>query len=85
MRVSNYSGTERTIELKDQLPVSEIDRVTVKAIDLGGAIEPESAPGSGVLVWDLVIPDGGEQAVEFQFSVTAPAGTPELRQMDLLF
>jgi uncharacterized protein (TIGR02231 family) len=85
VRVSNYSGTERTIELKDQLPVSEIDRVTVKAIDLGGAIEPESAPGSGVLVWDLVIPDGGEQAVEFQFSVTAPAGTPELRQMDLLF
>ncbi len=85
IRVSNYSGASRTMELKDQLPVSEIDRVTVKAIDLGGATEPENAAGSGVLVWNLEIPDGGEQAVEFQFSVTAPVGTPELRQMDLMF
>ena len=85
VRVSNYSGQTRSIELKDQLPVSEIDRVSVKAIDLGGGVEPESAPGSGVLVWDLEIPDGTEQSVEFKFSVTAPVGTPELRQMDLMF
>jgi uncharacterized protein (TIGR02231 family) len=85
VRVSNYSGTERTVEVRDQLPVSEMDRVTVKEIDLGGATEPESAEGSGILAWNLTIPDGQEKQVEFQFSVTAPVGTPELRTMDMLF
>lgn len=85
IRVSNYSGATRTVELRDQLPVSEMDRVDVKATDLGGAAEPEGAPGSGILAWRLDVPDGTEKSVEFRFTVTAPVGTPELREMDLLF
>lgn len=81
IRVANFSGTDALVELTDQLPVSEIDRVIVKALD----VVQDGDGESGLLEWQLAVPDGGEQEVEFRFSVTAPVGTPELREMDMLF
>jgi len=81
IRVANFSGRDAVVELRDQLPVSELDRVTVKPLD----VDSDRDEDSGLLEWQLAVKDGGEQEVEFRFSVTAPVGTPELRQMDLLF
>jgi uncharacterized protein (TIGR02231 family) len=81
IRVSNYSGADAVIELKDQLPVSEIDRVTIKILEL----EHDGDGEAGLLRWELAVKDGGEEEVTFKFSVTAPVGTPALRSMDLLF
>lgn len=85
IRVSNYTGTDALVELKDQVPVSEVEKVTVKMLEVesGPAATPDA--DTGVLSWQLAVADGAEQEVEFRFTVTAPAGTPELAQMDMLF
>ncbi len=81
IRVANFTGRDALVELKDQLHVSEIDRVTVKPLD----VVQDGDGESGMLEWQLAVQDGGEQEVEFRFSVTAPVGTPELHEMDMLF
>jgi len=85
IRVSNFTGGDATVDLKDQIPVSEVEKVTVKMLDVEAGPSATPDDDTGVMSWQLALTDGAEQEVEFRFSVTAPAGTPELAQMDMLF
>ena len=84
IRVANFSGRERVVEIADQLPVSELDRVTVKAVALDEGAE-QTDDDNGILQWQLAVADGAEETVDFEFTVTAPVDTPELYEMDLMF
>jgi uncharacterized protein (TIGR02231 family) len=72
IKLSNFSDETRVLRLVDQLPVSELDRVTVKLLDSTPALEPSPDDGPGLMKWKLTIPPGSEQTVDLRFSVTAP-------------
>ena len=38
--VANYSGVAQTVELADQLPVAEVDKVTVREIEVTPGLMP---------------------------------------------
>ncbi|MCB9679471.1 MAG: mucoidy inhibitor MuiA family protein [Alphaproteobacteria bacterium] len=85
--VANWSGETRRVELRDQLPISELDKVSVKSLAMTeGATEVPGA-GPGIYRWDLEIPDGQEKTVDLEFQVTAPTEVAydALRSMQLLF
>jgi len=70
--VHNYAKTAQTVRLKDQVPVSQVDKIAVAV--LGTSVPPrvDAALPAGVMTWDLALPAGGEASVELGFSVTAP-------------
>lgn len=72
IKVSNFSDETRVLRLVDQLPVSELDRVTVKLLDSTPALGPAPDDGPGLMKWKLTIPPGAEETVDLRFSVTAP-------------
>jgi hypothetical protein len=79
-------GSERqVVEVTDQLPVSELDRVVVKSLAISDGEAPVPAPDSGLLEWRIAVEDGAYKEIDFRFSVTAPVGTPALRAMEMLF
>jgi uncharacterized protein (TIGR02231 family) len=85
--VSNYSGQTRTVELRDQLPVSELEKVEVDVVELTPGSTEDPLAGPGIRSWSLEIPDGEEKTVDLQFTVTAPTEVAQtaLRSMQLLF
>ena len=85
VNVHNFSGTEQAIELSDQVPVSELDRVSVKVLEVSDGGRTDKTDSQGLLTWNKTVASGAETAVEFQFSVTGPVDSPQLRQMQMMF
>jgi len=84
--VSNFSGANRFVDLRDQVPVSELEKVTVKVLEVSeGHTTDIEQPG--ILQWRLQIPDGQERQVDIAFSVTAPRDVARaaLQTMDLMY
>jgi hypothetical protein len=80
--VRDFAGRGRTVEVLDQIPVAESDRVTVKRT----GDEPEAAgegDPAGLLRWKVAVPAKGVATVRYGFSVTAPAevGLPDLMML----
>lgn len=69
--VHNFARIAQSVVLTDQLPVSQIDKVTVQLLDGTPALPDASLP-PGVQQWKLDIPAGSVATVEFAFVVTAP-------------
>ncbi|MFT7521844.1 MAG: hypothetical protein ACI9MC_003996, partial [Kiritimatiellia bacterium] len=85
VQVHNFTGSTQRIEISDQLPVSELDRVIVKIIDVSHDGRTEQTDSQGSLTWNMEVVDGGTRSVDFRFSVTGPTDTPQLRQLELMF
>jgi uncharacterized protein (TIGR02231 family) len=85
--VANFTGEAQEVELVDQLPVAEMDRVTVKVLEVTEGQLPADDQAPGVVKWKLTVPKGGESSVVMRFSVTAPAEAAEtyLREMELMY
>lgn len=73
IKLSNFSDESQIIRLVDQVPISEMDRVTVKLLETTEPLPPADDDGPGILKWKLTLPPGGETYVDLRFSVTAPA------------
>ncbi len=78
--VANYAKTKQVITLSDQVPVSQVDRITVTMLD-GTPPTPDPATPAGVLCWPMELGPGASKVVEFGFVLTAPR---ELRDVDQL-
>ncbi|MBM4366186.1 MAG: mucoidy inhibitor MuiA family protein [Deltaproteobacteria bacterium] len=76
--VANYAKTRQVVTLSDQVPVSQVDRITVNVLD-GTPPTPDPAAPAGVLCWPLDLAPGESEVVEFGFVLTAPR---ELRDID---
>ncbi len=72
IKVSNFGGEAQTVRLVDQVPVAEIDRITVKMLETSEPLPANPDDGPGILKWKMKVPPGGEQVIELRFSVTAP-------------
>lgn len=70
--VHNYAKVAQSVRLQDQVPVSQVDKITVGGLTVSVPALPDPTLPAGVMVWDLALPPGGETSVELGFSVTAP-------------
>ena len=70
--VRNFGKAAAAIQLRDQVPVSQVDRITVALVETSLVPTPDAEAAPGVLAWALSVPAGGSQSVELCFSVTAP-------------
>ncbi len=70
--VRNFGKAAAVVNLRDQVPVSQVDRITVSAVESSLASNVDPTAPAGVLGWSLSVPAGGSQQVEICFSVTAP-------------
>jgi uncharacterized protein (TIGR02231 family) len=84
IEVQNFGTEAREILVTDQVPISEIDRVTVTLLESTPALPPTEDDPPGVTKWKVNVPPGGKQAIELAFSVTAPREVP-LYQLEAMF
>jgi uncharacterized protein (TIGR02231 family) len=69
--VQNFGKASQTVTLSDQLPVSQIEKVSVVMLSSTSAVTDPNDP-AGVLRWPLTIGPSGTATVELAFTVTAP-------------
>lgn len=84
--VQNFGKTERSVVVTDQVPVSQIEHVTVERLDGTPSLAPEPRDPEGLTRWNVGVAPGGKQTIELAFSVTAPreiaqAQAQQLQQM----
>jgi uncharacterized protein (TIGR02231 family) len=75
--LENHLGRDGTIELKDRIPVSGDERITVTLDD--GATTPGFATDPnepGILTWKVSVPKGGEKEIALRYRVRAPRDLP---------
>lgn len=70
--VTNFTGTPRTIEIIDQIPVSQSDRVTVKVLEVSTDTLSKEDDPAGVSRWSRSLAPGEQTTLKVRFSVTAP-------------
>ncbi len=75
--LENRLGREALIEMKDQIPVSGDERITVSLDSL------ETTPGfttdpnePGILTWKVAVPSGAKKEVVLRYRVRAPRAMP---------
>jgi uncharacterized protein (TIGR02231 family) len=74
--ISNLSGSERTVEVKERIPVSEIEHVRVAVLEEQTAPMPE-VDEDGFCTWQVTVPGRGHHRVHLSFRVsTAPGVQP---------
>ncbi len=69
LSVRNNHSTPISIQIQDQLPISNDKEVIVTADALGGAILEEKI---GVVSWEMVLPSADTRTVEFGFTIKYP-------------
>ena len=73
IQVGNYKRQKVTIEIVDQLPRSERDKVEVKL--LGAQPAALRAPDAdGLIRWRLELPPGATQTLKLSYRIIRPKG-----------
>jgi uncharacterized protein (TIGR02231 family) len=74
--LSNLGGSERTLEVKERIPVSEIEHVRVAVLEEQTAPMPE-VDDDGLCTWRVTVPARGHHRVHLTYRVsTAPGVKP---------
>ena len=75
--LENHLGADAVMELKDRVPVSGDERITVsldeKETSTGFARDPQEP---GILTWPVTVPKGGKKEITLRYRVRAPRGLP---------
>ena len=83
IRVTNHSTQPQDVLLTDQIPVSEVDRITVKLGETTPFRDPAPEDPPGILRWPLHLAPGQTQTIDLRFSVTGPIDeAPQLQMLD---
>jgi uncharacterized protein (TIGR02231 family) len=86
IRVKNFGDGPQEVLITDQLPVSEIERVTVEMLATTPPLAAAADDPPGILRWRVVVSPGGEQTIDLRFQVTAPREVEEQGQLhELMF
>ncbi|MFJ6984604.1 MULTISPECIES: DUF4139 domain-containing protein [unclassified Streptomyces] len=62
---------ERTVALRERVPVSEISAVRVRVREEECSPAPDGVDADGVVRWDVVLPPGGRRTVTLVYEVSA--------------
>jgi uncharacterized protein (TIGR02231 family) len=75
--LENRLGRDAAIELKDQIPVSGDERITItldsQDTTPGFTIDPNEP---GILTWKITVPKGAKKEMVLRYRVRAPRGLP---------
>lgn len=75
--LENHLGGDAALELKDRIPVSGDERITVsldeKETSAGFTRDPKEP---GILTWPVTVPKGGKKEITLRYRVRAPRGWP---------
>jgi|GEM_PF-2840832 len=75
--LENHLGHDAVIELKDRIPVSGDERITVTLDEkdtTAGLIRDPNEPG--ILTWNITVPKSAKKEMVLQYRVRAPRGLP---------
>ncbi len=75
--LTNLTGRVQSVDVLDQLPVSELEGVTVRALSVSDGLIVEDGDSRGLLRWRLTPAPGETSAVTLEFSVTAPVSVSD--------
>lgn len=71
--LENYKSKDAKIDLFDQLPVSQSDKIAVKTLEMTlKPTEEDYEDRKGVLRWELDIPPRGKKEIEWTYQVEHP-------------
>ncbi len=75
--LENHLGRDASIELKDRIPVSGDERITVTLDEKDTAAGFTRDPNEpGILTWNITVPKGGKKEVFLHYRIRAPRGLP---------
>jgi uncharacterized protein (TIGR02231 family) len=77
LHVSRFSAPgerdERTVVVRERVPVSEISAVQVRVREDACSPPPDSVDAEGIARWDLALPPGGRRTITLVYELTASA------------
>jgi len=75
--LENHLTREAAIELRDRIPVSGDERITVTLDEQGTTPGFTTDPNEpGILTWKITVPKGGKKEVALRYQVRAPRVLP---------
>ncbi|WP_438309831.1 mucoidy inhibitor MuiA family protein [Streptomyces sp. HUAS TT3] len=77
LHVSRFSAPgehgERTVALRERIPVSEVSAVEVRVRKESCSPAPEAVDAEGIARWDIALPPGGRRTVTLVYELSASA------------
>jgi uncharacterized protein (TIGR02231 family) len=70
--IENYHSGPRTIEVREQLPRSRQEKITVSSLELSPAALPDDSSRPGMKRWSIEVPAKGKAKIVFSYSVKFP-------------
>lgn len=70
--LANYTGEARKLELKERIPISEIEQVEIKLVK-GKTSTGFQKDAQGLLAWQIELAPGEQKTIELAFEVGMPA------------
>jgi hypothetical protein len=68
----NYGDKAQTVELVDQIPVAQTDRINVKLLKATPGHTTKESDPAGLLTWRVKLAPGAEKTIKLSFTVTTP-------------
>jgi uncharacterized protein (TIGR02231 family) len=72
IKVENNKKIDARITIKDQLPISQHEKIKIEDVGWGEGTEPTKKNDMGILEWSFILPSGKKRNIDLEFSVVYP-------------
>jgi uncharacterized protein (TIGR02231 family) len=72
IKVENNKKSDARITIKDQLPLSQHEKIKIEDVGWGEGTEPTKKNDMGILEWSFILPSGKKRNIDLEFSVVYP-------------
>jgi uncharacterized protein (TIGR02231 family) len=72
IKVENNKRTDVKMTVKDQLPISQHEKIKVEGVGYSEGNEPSKKNDLGILEWTFILPSGKKRLIDFEFSLVYP-------------
>jgi uncharacterized protein (TIGR02231 family) len=72
IKVENNKKIDARITIKDQLPISQHEKIKIEDVSWGEGTEPTKKNDMGILEWSFILPSGKKKNIDLEFSVVYP-------------
>jgi len=72
IKVENNKKSEARITIKDQIPISQHEKIKIEDVSYGEGTEPTKKNDMGILDWSFILSPGKKKNIDLEFSVVYP-------------
>ena len=72
LKVENNKKIDARITIKDQIPISQHEKIKVEDVGWGEGTEPTKKTDMGILEWSFILASGKKRNIDIEFSVVYP-------------